>query len=99
MKKILILGGISLAMLFPQQIYAKNACASVLCLSGLLDGTARPSECRKPINDYFNIRKFKHGHWKIGRTIRARGSYLNQCPKGRTKAQVINAAFGAVWSM
>ena len=64
---------------FSSGVYAKNPCGSVMCLSGMLTGD-NPSECEKHIDDYFSIRKYMNGIWKIGKTIEKRYNYLRQCP-------------------
>lgn len=83
---------------FSSGVYAKNSCGSVLCLSGMLTGD-NPSECKQYIKDYFSIRKFKHGKWKIGKTIKKRYNYLRQCPEGRAKIIRINATYGHIYDM
>lgn len=79
-------------------VYAKSPCASVLCLSGLLTGD-NPSECEKHIDDYFSIRKFKRGKWRVGKTIEKRYEYLKKCPEGKDKNVKINATYGHIYDI
>lgn len=52
-----------------------DACGAVLCLAGKL----REGDCNKYIDDYFDIEKYKNGHFSPSRTKRARGEWLDEC--------------------
>ncbi len=87
-----------LMVLMVQPVYAKDPCESVLCLAGMLQGAGKVSSCSGAISDYFNIRKFKKGKFKPGRTSSARGSFLSGCPSGGAWPSKINSAYGTLWS-
>lgn len=56
-----------------------DACESVLCLAGLLQGESGGSACDGAIEDYFSIQVFKRGSFKPSATQKKRGNYLNGC--------------------
>lgn len=61
-------------------VYAKDSCASVLCLYGMFTGSGGGSACKKPLEDYFSIIKFgSFGQVLTGHTHSARGDYLSSC--------------------
>jgi len=96
MKKSLLV--LVVLMVSAQPSYAKDPCESVLCLAGMLQGAGKVSGCSGAVSDYFNIRKFKRGKFKAGRTSRARGGYLDSCSTNDGWSSRINAAYGTLWS-
>lgn len=58
---------------------AGDPCATVLCLGGMLMGGNGGSMYSSSINDYFDIRKKKHGRFSASRTKDARSEYLDKC--------------------
>lgn len=74
--------------------FAKDACTSVLCLAGMLQGTGEEKECEGAIKDYFSIVKFKLGSISLTNTFNARGKFLNQCKSADNWPDDINAVYG-----
>lgn len=71
-----------LVLLGSSAAQAGNACATIMCLGGFQLGGRGGSECKGHIQDYFDIRKTKHGDFSPSRTCRAREDYLNECKEG-----------------
>ena len=80
--------------------HAKDPCGTVLCLGGSMMGGSGGSMCKSAIDDYFDIRKYKHGDFSPSRTPRARASWLNGCdsPDNKVTKDRINAKYGTVYS-
>ena len=83
-------------MLLANPAHAKDACATVLCMAGMLQGSGVVSNCSQPVEDYFSIVKFKHGGISWSRTFKARGKFLNQCSANNGWGNKINKAYGRV---
>lgn len=98
MKKF-VLTALICAALSSNIAMAKDACATIMCLSG--KGKEKGGMmCKQAIDDYFDIKKYRHGKYSEERTLIARTSYLNQCSSDNNEeAKVrINATFGIVYS-
>lgn len=77
--------------------FAGDACATVLCMFGMLKGADASSECSGPVSDYFSIVKKKKGKIKLNPTSAARMDFLNQCSSADSGAKKdINKKFGKV---
>lgn len=77
---------------------AVPACGTILCLSGQMQGGNGGSECKGPINDYFDIKKYRKDKFSPSKTAKARASYLDKCdaPDSASDKARINAKFGTV---
>nr|WP_031943382.1 TrbM/KikA/MpfK family conjugal transfer protein [Pseudomonas sp. NFPP33]AGH89248.1 hypothetical protein [uncultured bacterium] len=77
---------------------AVPACGTILCMSGTMQGGSGGSACKGPINDYFDIKKFRKGKFSPSKTASARKSYLDKCdaPDSASDKARINAKFGTV---
>ncbi|SHJ62167.1 TrbM protein [Malonomonas rubra DSM 5091] len=74
---------------------ADDACASELCLSDYETATEHAQTCNEPINNYFKIKKKKHGDFSASRTYRERRKYLYKCRSGnRQVKEEIMARYG-----
>jgi len=76
---------------------AKDACTSVLCMAGMLQGTGEVDECSSAIKDYFSIVKFDLGSISLNKTFKARGKFLNQCSSAGTWPDEINTVYGMIF--
>lgn len=78
---------------------AKDACATIMCLGGTATGKGGLM-CKQAIEDYFDIKKYRHGKYSESRTLTARVSYLNQCSTDNNEEAKfrINSTFGTVYS-
>ena len=97
MKKNIIIT--TAAIVFSSQIYADNkSCATVLCLGGNLLGGDGGSMCSSAVDDYFDIKKYRHGKFSGSRTSKARKEYLDKCKSedNRINKERINAKWGMV---
>lgn len=54
----------------------KTACEVILCLAS----SKRPSECNKPLAEYFAIKAYSHGSYSPSKTIKKRKEFLELCP-------------------
>lgn len=61
---------------------AADPCATILCLGGSMLGGKGGAMCDGPIQDYFDIKKYRHGKFSESRTFSARQSYLDKCNGG-----------------
>lgn len=96
MKATLKVGFMCLALLAGPAA-ADDACATILCLGGSMLGGKGGAMCKQPIQDYFDIVKYKHGKFSPSRTFRARGKYLEECESGQDSDKArIQAKYGAV---
>lgn len=86
-----------LAITTPAQ--AKDACETVLCMSGLVQGVGVVNNCSGPVKDYFSIVKKKRGKFSASRTSSARLSFLNSCPSHSSWASKINNKYGRTRSL
>lgn len=91
---------LSLILIAPPTM-AADACASLLCMAGKLQGQAGGPECNGPISDYFSIIKFgKRGRFDAGRTASARLQFLTNCPSNAGDwPSRINASYGTLRSL
>ncbi len=77
---------------------AVPACGTVLCMSGQMQGGDGGSECKGPINDYFDIKKYRKDKFSPSKTLKARTSYLDTCkaPDSKSDKARINAKYGMI---
>lgn len=101
MKNTLI--ALSLAAITMSNSYAQaenktnGACASVLCLAGILLGGSADTACDAPINKYFNIKEYDDSGFSPALTSNSRMAFLQQCPQGKEQHNLINAKYGALF--
>ncbi len=98
MKRLFTAAAVSLALgLSATPAMAKDACATVICLGGSMIGGKGGMMCKDPIQDYFDIKKTKHGDFSPSRTLKARKEYLDKCESENegNKAR-IHAKYGMV---
>ena len=81
------------------QIYAKDACKTVLCMAGMMQGAGVVDGCSGAVKDYFNITKFKRGKFSASRTAKARASFLNSCSCNPEWTSAINNKYGRMRSL
>lgn len=92
-KKLALAFSVSMLVLVtPAQ--AKDACKTVLCMAGMVQGAGVVSGCSGAVRDYFSIIKFRKGKFSASRTASARGSFLNSCPANDGWASKINSQYG-----
>lgn len=100
MKKTIAMVAVVIAagMVHAPKAEAKDACATVLCMFGMLKGAGVSSECKGPVKDYFSIKKFgTHGQFLTGHTNSAREKFTGQCSSaGNDRLNKINSKFGRV---
>jgi hypothetical protein len=78
--------------------FAADACSVELCMSGMVLTGGQPDKCDGPIKDFFHIIKYKNGAPSPSRTLKARKSFLNNCPSKNVKEKSeILAKYGAVF--
>jgi hypothetical protein len=95
--KIICLCFLSIGMILSASAAQADACETVLCMAGKLEGQSGGGACSGPIADYFNIIKYgKHWRFSPTATIAARLNFLNSCGSavGNWPSQ-INAVYGA----
>lgn len=96
MKKILSAFAIGLCFLTGNAM-ASNSCATILCLGGSILGGKGGAMCDAPIQDYFDIKRYRKGKFHGGRTHSARGDYLDKCQEGsRADKARIQSKYGTV---
>lgn len=96
MKKILSAFAICLCFLTGNAM-AANSCATILCLGGSMLGGKGGAMCDDPIQDYFDIKKFRKGKFSPSKTFRARQDYLEECEEGsNTDKARIQGKYGSV---
>lgn len=100
MKKLLSVVVVTLSLTLPATpAFAGNACKTVLCLAGSIMGGKGGSACKSPIQDYFDILRFRKGKFSPSRTLSARQSFLNQCSSAAAENKsLINSMYGTVYS-
>lgn len=88
---------LSLMLIFTASVaHASDACESLLCMAGKLQGQNGGAACSGPIADYFNIVKYgKHRKFSLSSTVAARLNFLNSCGGGGEWPAKINAVYGA----
>lgn len=86
------------SVILPMNAVAADACASIVCLGGfVMTGGKGGDSCKKPIDDYFDIKKYKKKKFLAGSTIKARRDYLNQCETAsQPEKDAIQARYGSV---
>lgn len=79
---------------------APQACATILCIAGIMMGGSGGGACSSAIDAYFDIRRYRKGDFSPSRTAKARGSFLDKCPSSENKANasMINSAYGGVFA-
>lgn len=79
---------------------AVPACGTILCMSGTMQGGDGGSECRGPINKYFDIKKYRKDKFSPSRTAAARADYLEKCdaPDSKSDKARINAKYGTLYN-
>ena len=99
MKKLMI--PIIACLWLSQPVQAKDACATVLCMAGMLQGAGVSSACWGPVADYFNIKRWRKGKFHSGWTADARGAFLNGCaaPGSASWKSRINSQYGRVFGL
>ncbi|MDI2113882.1 hypothetical protein [Commensalibacter nepenthis] len=88
---------ISICMYEPVQ--AKNPCASLTCMSGLVGNGTPAGGCSAPIADYFSIVVYAPWGYLPGHTAELRRQYLMSCPGAAVNMQwvaLIQAQWGTV---
>lgn len=96
MKKILSAIAMSLCLVTGSAV-AADSCATILCLGGSMLGGKGGAMCDDPIQDYFDIKKYRHGKFSESKTFRARQDYLEKCKDGSyTDKARIQAKYGMV---
>lgn len=77
---------------------ADKACGTIICITGEMIGISGDQECDGYIDDYFDIKKYRHGSYSASRTAKARKHFLNRCDstEGRPLGEAVNAAFGGM---
>lgn len=100
MKKLMIPMIVGLIWL-SQPVQAKDACATVLCMAGMLQGAGVSSACGGPVADYFDIKRWRKGKFHSGRTADARGAFLNGCaaPGSASWKSRINSQYGRLFGL
>lgn len=85
------------ALAMPPAMAGSNACATILCLGGSMDGGSDNGQmCDKPIQDYFDIKEYRGGEYDPGLTLQSRIDYLDECPEDTTTKMRINAKYGMI---
>lgn len=86
------------AMVEAQEGPTDKACGTIMCIFGETVGQSGGERCDGYIDDYFDIKKYRHGAYSPSRTARARVRYLNRCNSelSRAFAGAINGTF-ATW--
>jgi hypothetical protein len=96
MRKALIGAVIATASLSSVSAHAADACATVLCMFGMVEGQ-QPGACNSEIADYFSIVEFHHGHPDLSATAKSRLSFTQQCSSAPANfISSIDQAFGSV---
>jgi len=95
MKKMLVVS-LMAAVMMPISVFASDPCATELCLSSKVEAD-KTTMCKDPIDDFFKIKKKKHGVWNVERTLQARRDYIYNCQSGnRTEKEYILATYGMI---
>lgn len=81
MKKTLTAVAMGLCLVAGNAV-AADSCTTILCLGGSILGGKGGSMCAAPIQDYFDIKRYRHGKFSGSRTVRARQQYLEKCKEG-----------------
>lgn len=98
-KALRIMSALSISLVFlTTPAHAKDPCATVLCMAGMVQGKGVVSGCSGPVKDYFSITKRKKGKFSSSRTSSARGSFLNSCSNNSGWASKINDQYGHIRS-
>jgi hypothetical protein len=89
---------VAAGMIHAPQAQAKDSCATVLCMFGMLEGAGVSSACKGPIEDYFSIIKFgSHGQMLTGHTNSAREKFTGSCSSASPDVlSKINSKYGRV---
>lgn len=69
-----------------------DACGAALCLTSAI----RDGDCDKHITKYFDIERYRHGHFSPSRTKAARWDYLQQCKDDTDEKFRANETWGPV---
>ncbi|MFN2098380.1 conjugal transfer protein [Pantoea agglomerans] len=59
--------------------YAKDPCATVMCMYGKVTGNSGGDDCKGPEKDFFDIVKKKKGKFQASKTSDARKTFLVEC--------------------
>ena len=99
MKKSIIL--IIACLWLSQPVQARDACATVLCMAGMLQGAGVSSACGSAVANYFDIKRWRKGKFHSGWTADARGAFLNSCAAPGTAPwkSRINSQYGRVFGL
>ena len=84
-----------------QPAQAKDACATVLCMAGMIQGAGVSSACGGAAADYFNIKRWRKGKFHSGWTADARGAFLNSraAPGTASWKSRINGQYGRMFGL
>lgn len=69
-----------------------DACGAALCLTSAI----RDGDCNKYIDKYFDIEKYRNGHFSPSRTKEARWDFLQQCKDDTEEKFRANEKWGPV---
>lgn len=99
MKFLTLAAGLSILFL-GSTAYAKDPCASLLCMMGKVQGGVAGSGssadgCASPISDFMTIIERHHGHLDSSATETARRTYLNSCSGAGENTSAIDAIISA----
>lgn len=73
------LAALSAVAPFSASADSSQSCGTVLCLGGSMLGGKGGSMCEQPIQDYFDIKKYRKKKFSPSRTFQARQDYLDEC--------------------
>jgi len=74
-----------------------SPCGAELCLSDF-NAAKMTAACKSEMDDFFSIRRTKHGKFSPGRTESARRAWLKKCESGNdAQKEAIIRKFGGVY--
>jgi len=74
-----------------------SPCGAELCLSDF-NAAKMAGACKSEMDDFFSIRRTKHGKFSPSRTYQARRNYLYKCDSGNAaQKEAIMSKFGHVY--
>lgn len=94
MKKILVLA--TLILMGPAVAQAADACATVMCMRGAVNGSLKVNGCQGPVAQYFAIQVWSP-KYNASATERARNTFISQCRNSSAAdRQAIQNRYGRV---
>ncbi|KXU36991.1 hypothetical protein AXE65_04220 [Ventosimonas gracilis] len=76
---------------------AASPCGAELCLSDF-NAAKMAAACKPEMDDFFSIKRTKHGKFSPSRTYQARRNWLYQCDSGNTaQKEDIMSKFGHIY--